>query len=150
MPAAAGLAVATELVDADLALDLGWWPWQLLAIVGVVLTLRYLDQRPPAPTSRSLRPHHALFILIPLLVIGNGLTPYLELKTGYGWNMYSNLRTVDGDSNHVLVRRTFPVTNAQADLVEIVELRRPPIGELRETGVRPHLAPAPRVPRPSP
>jgi hypothetical protein len=125
VPAAAGLAVATELVDAATALDLGWWAWQVTALGMVVLTLRYLDQRPPAPVSRSLRPHHALFLLVPLLVIGNGLTPYLEVKTGYGWNMYSNLRTVDGDSNHLIIRRTFPVTSEQSDLVRIVDTDDP-------------------------
>jgi len=120
VPAMAGLAVAIELVDADGARELGWWPWQLWAVTGVVVTLRYLDQRPPAPVSRSLRPHQAVFLLVPLLVVGNGLTPYLELKTGYGWNMYSNLRTVDGESNHVLVRRTLPLTDEQDDLVRII------------------------------
>lgn len=33
-------------------------------------------------------------LLVPVLVVFNGLTPYLELKTGFGWNMHSNLRTV--------------------------------------------------------
>lgn len=120
LPALAGLAVAVDLLDADAALEVGWWPWQLWAGLCIVATLRYLDQRPPAPTSRVLRPHHVAFLLVPLLVIGNGLTPYLELKTGYGWNMYSNLRTVDGESNHLLVRRTLPLTDEQSDLVRII------------------------------
>ena len=72
--------------------------------------LRFLRQRPAARgRTACLRPHHAVFLLVPLLVVVNGFTPYLELKTGYGWNMYSNLRTVDGESNHLLVRRDVPV-----------------------------------------
>ena len=121
IPVLAALAVAADRVDAREALDLGWWPWQLWALVCVVATLRYLDQQPPPPSPRSLRPHHALFLLVPLLVVANGLTPYLELKTGFGWNMYSNLRTVDGESNHLVVRRTFPLTAEQSDLVEILD-----------------------------
>jgi hypothetical protein len=119
IPTLAGLAVAVGLLDVGQALEVGWWPWQLVAVAVVVATLRHLHQRPPAPSPRALRPHHAIFLAVPLLVIVNGLTPYLELKTGYGWNMYSNLRTVDGESNHFLVRRTLPLTDEQADLVHI-------------------------------
>lgn len=54
------------------------------------------------------------------LVALNGLTPYLELKTAYGWNMYSNLVTVAGESNHLLVPSTLPLRDGHVDLVEIV------------------------------
>ncbi|MEQ1786700.1 MAG: hypothetical protein ABL966_06590, partial [Acidimicrobiales bacterium] len=121
IPVLAGLTVAADRVDADTALALGWWPWQLAALVSIVATLRFLDQRPPPPERGALRPHHVLFLLVPVLVVANGITPYVELKTGFGWNMYANLRTVDGDSNHLLVRRTLPLTDIQADLVEILD-----------------------------
>ena len=78
-------------------------------------------QRPASDPRSALRPHHvAVPRWCPLLVFANGLTPYLELKTGYGWNMYANLRTVDGESNHLVVRRTLPLTDEQADLVRII------------------------------
>lgn len=54
------------------------------------------------------------------LVIVNGLTPYLELKTAYGFNMYANLVTTNGRSNHLLVGRTLPVRRDQERPVEIV------------------------------
>ena len=117
VPATVGLLVALDAVDAVGALDLGWWPWQLYVIACLVATLRYLRQRRPEPERGALRVHHVVFLLVPLLVVANGLTPYLELKTGYGWNMYANLRTVDGDSNHFVVRSTLPLTDEQADLV---------------------------------
>ncbi|MEO6628807.1 MAG: hypothetical protein ABIP03_09590, partial [Aquihabitans sp.] len=66
------------------------------------------------------RPTSLLLAIVPALVVLNGLTPYLEIKTGYGWNMYANLRTVDGDSNHLIVRRTFPLTDQQASLVRVI------------------------------
>ena len=104
VPTTVGLLVALDAVDAATALDLGWWPWHLYLIACLVATLRYLRQRRPEPERGALRVHHVVFLLVPLLVVANGLTPYLELKTAYGWNMYANLRTVDGDSNHFVVR----------------------------------------------
>jgi hypothetical protein len=67
-----------------------------------------------------LRPARAWQLLVPAVALLNGLTPYLELKTAHGWNMYANLRTVDGDSNHFIVRATLPLTDAQAHLVRVL------------------------------
>ena len=125
LPVLAGLAVAFDVVGIRGALDLGWWPWQAWAVLSVLAALRFLDQRPPTPARGALRPHHLAFLILPVLVVANGLTPYLELKTGFGWNMYANLRTVDGDSNHLLVRRTLPLTDIQADLVRIIHTNDP-------------------------
>ena len=125
VPTTVGLLVALDAVDARTALDLGWWPWHLYLIACLVATLRYLRQRRPEPERGALRVHHAVFLLVPLLVVANGLTPYLELKTAYGWNMYANLRTVDGDSNHFVVRSTLPLTDEQADLVRIISTDDP-------------------------
>lgn len=133
-PVVAGLAVAGDLVDAGESLEVGWWPWQVCAVTCVVATVRYLGQRPAAPLVGALRPTHPLLLLVPLLVVANGITPYVELKTGFGWNMYSNLRTVDGESNHLLVRRTFPVTDIQADLVQIVDSDDPALRGYRDRG----------------
>jgi hypothetical protein len=123
-PVAAALLVALDALDAHQALLVGWWPWQVFAVAAVAATVTFLRQH-RAPAADPLRPHHALFALVPLLVVLNGLTPYLELKTGYGWNMYANLRTVDGDSNHLIVRRTLPLTDEQADPVEILSSSDP-------------------------
>lgn len=41
--------------------------------------------------------------LVLALGVANGLAPYAELRTAAAFNMYSNLRIVDGDSNHFLV-----------------------------------------------
>lgn len=58
-------------------------------------------------------------LIVPVLVVFNGLTPYLEIKTAYGWNMYSNLVTVGGETNHLIVPRTWPLTDVQDDVVRI-------------------------------
>ena len=44
----------------------------------------------------------------------------LELKTTFSWNMYSNLVTVAGRSNHLLVPRTWPLSDAQRHLVTLL------------------------------
>ncbi|MET0903347.1 MAG: HTTM domain-containing protein [Acidimicrobiales bacterium] len=121
LPVLAGMAVVFDLLTPREALRLGWWPWQVYAVLLLGATLRFLGQRPPAPDRRALRVGHVVFLLVPLMVVANGLTPYLELKTGFGWNMYANLRTVDGETNHYLIPRTLPVTGAQADLVQILD-----------------------------
>jgi len=121
IPVLAGLAVVLDRLTPHEALLWGWTSWQLFALGLLAATVLFLRQRPPAPAPHALRLGHVAFVLVPLLVLLNGLTPYLELKTGFGWNMYANLRTVDGDSNHFIVRRTLPLTDAQADLVEILD-----------------------------
>lgn len=60
-------------------------------------------------------------LLLPALAVVNGLTPYIEVKSGYGWNMYSNLAIVDGDSNHFIVRGGPALTDGHARLVEVIE-----------------------------
>ena len=37
-------------------------------------------------------------IVVGLLAVLNGLTPYTEIKTAYGFNMYANLLTARGQS----------------------------------------------------
>jgi hypothetical protein len=48
--------------------------------------------------------------------------------------MYANLRTVDGDSNHFVVRRTLPLTDEQANLVRIISTDDPVLAEYAERG----------------
>jgi hypothetical protein len=125
-PLAVTLVVVTDQVSARSALLLGWWPWQVFALATLVAAVRYVRQRPPAyGPAWHLWPHHVAYLLVPLLVVANGLTPYLELKTATGWNMYSNLRTVDGESNHLVVGRSFPLADEQDELVEIVRSSAP-------------------------
>lgn len=125
IPTALGLLVATDGVDGATAIDLAWFPWQVYAALCIAAAVVYLRQRPPTAPRGALRPHHAAYLAVPLLVVLNGLTPYLELKSSYGWNMYSNLQTVGGESNHIIVRRTLPLSSIQDDLVRIVSTDDP-------------------------
>jgi hypothetical protein len=116
------LAVLPASRPADVLLivlgHLAWWGYGTLVVL-VVLRLA-VSPHCAGAGSGALRVPAPVLYLVPVLVLCNGLTPYLELKTGFGWNMYSNLRTVDGESNHVLVRATLDLTGAQGDQVRIL------------------------------
>lgn len=64
----------------------------------------------------------------------NGLTPYTELKTAYGFNMYSNLVTANGRTNHLLVPQTFPLRDGYRGPVQIVRSSDPGLDLYRERG----------------
>ncbi len=124
------LPVPTTL-DVTLVLlgHLAWWIYGT-AVVAVVAFLFF------APRSSSRQPRAALGLvyLVPALVLLNGLTPYLELKTGFGWNMYSNLRTVAGVTNHLIVPATADLTGLQTDRVEIIASSDPALRKLGSDG----------------
>lgn len=72
----------------------------------------------PAPLPMRLPGTAATVILA--LVVANALSPYLEVKTTTGFNMYANLVTVAGETNHLVVPRTLHLSDVQDDLLEIV------------------------------
>jgi hypothetical protein len=72
-------------------------------------------------------------IAVVAMVFLNGLTPYLELKTAYSWTMYSNLVTVGGESNHLLVRSTLPLRK-RYPLVEIINTDDPALQQYVDEG----------------
>ncbi|MEL6983258.1 MAG: hypothetical protein AAFO29_12610, partial [Actinomycetota bacterium] len=113
------------------AMVLGWATWLALAafiVRGLV--------RPPAepagspavgspqatssPIDFSLRPVGVAGVALVALAVLNGLSPYLELKTATGFNMYANLITGDGETNHLVVPATAELRNEQSATVEIL------------------------------
>ena len=111
------------------------WAWVLLDVTVLALVARFLLRpHPPAierPLSFGRNGVPRWMAVVPILVLLTGLSPYLELRTAYAFNMYSNLQTADGESNHFFVRRTLPVTDHQSDLVRIVVTDDP--------GLRPYI-----------
>lgn len=95
--------------------------WIPAAIALVV----FIAQSVEMPAEPDLRPATAGSWLLIAIVVLNGLAPYTELKTATSWNMYSNLHTVAGESNHFIVRATAPLTSAQNDPVTIRETTDP-------------------------
>ncbi|HEV3225286.1 MAG TPA: hypothetical protein VGZ52_00560 [Acidimicrobiales bacterium] len=99
------------------------WAWVIYDVIVLALVGGFLWSRRPAPIERPLsfgaNGVPKWLAVVPALVVLTGLAPFLELRTAYAFNMYSNLRTADGDSNHFLVTRTLPLTDFQSDLVRI-------------------------------
>lgn len=104
--------------------EVGVSVWMLLgaAVFGLVLAAvrgaKFAEQR-LLPLSAAHSSASRWMLIVPALAALNGLTPYLELKSGFGWNMYSNLAVVDGESNHYLIRSGLPLTDGHDRLVEI-------------------------------
>jgi len=105
------------------------WAWVVLIVALVALVVLFLFSPHPPPDEHPLRLTHnrvpLWMAILPVLVLITGLSPYLELRTAYAFNMYSNLQTADGDSNHLLITRTLPLTDFESDLVQIKETNSP-------------------------
>lgn len=105
------------------------WAWVSYDAALIAFVVGFLRTERPRPIERPLSLRRAgvpsWLAIVPALVILCGLSPYLELRTAYGFNMYANLRTADGDSNHFVVRRTFPLVDYQSDVVRVTETSDP-------------------------
>ena len=99
------------------------WAWLLFDATLVALVARFLVRPHPSAIERPLSFARngvpRWMAIVPLLVVLNGLSPYVELRTAYAFNMYSNLQTADGESNHLLVTHTVPLTDFESDIVRI-------------------------------
>ena len=72
--------------------------------------------------------------LVVVVAVLNGLTPYFEVKTAYSFNMYANLETAQGRSNHYLVPSTWPLRTGYDGPVEILESSDDGLNAYREEG----------------
>ena len=114
------------------------WAWVSYDVALVVLVISFSRAQHPEPIEHPLRFGPAglpmWLAILPALVILNGLSPYLELRTAYGFNMYSNLRTANGESNHLLITRTLPLTDYQSDLIRVVATSDPGLAMYVDSG----------------
>lgn len=104
-----------------------WVPVALWLIVGVA-------RHGIGPSSLQMRLPGVSARLLVTVVVANGLTPYLEVKTALGFNMYANLVTVAGESNHLVVRRTLHLSHVQDDLLQVVRSNDPDLALYAEDG----------------
>ena len=95
------------------------WLWAIygLAVVGAWVTL--VRQARPTDVPPDLTLTAPVLALIPVIVIANGVMPYLGLKTETSWAMFSNLRTEGGVSNHYLFPASIQVFDYQRQLVKV-------------------------------
>jgi hypothetical protein len=106
-----------------------WYVFDAVLLLGVALWLaRHRGQTLDQPF--KLRDKGPIWLAaVPVLLVINGLLPYVELRTGYAYTMYSNLRMVDGRSNHLIVRASLPLAGRQADLVKVVSSNDPGLAQ---------------------
>jgi hypothetical protein len=86
-----------------------WTPWAVWLLWRTVRAA--LRSGPAQPLGRP----GLVALAVMAVAFFNGLTPYLELKTASGYNMYANLVTANGDSNHFVIRRTAHLTQTQKE-----------------------------------
>jgi hypothetical protein len=104
--------------DAFVLLELPFYLWIPFSIWWLVAVIRFARVE-PAPALGWRMPVAAGAVVI--LTLFNALTPYLEVKTAFGFNMYSNLLTAQGETNHFIVPATLPLRDGYDRPVEIVE-----------------------------
>lgn len=109
--------------------------WDVWLLAVVVVFGREIGRTWRVPADFGLRPRWAPLWAMPVVVVLNGLSPYVGLKTETSWAMYSNLRT-ETRGNHLLVPESAKVFGYQDDLVAIVETTLPALREYAKDDVR--------------
>lgn len=108
--------------------------WAVAGTAVVVGWTYVATVRRPRPLARGAAPRwSAAAIVLVTLVVVNGLTPYVQVKTGYSWNMYANLRVVGTTSNHLVVPPA-DLRGDHDDLLEVVTASDPGIAGYAERG----------------
>lgn len=102
-----------------------------------------LQRSSARPTPRAsieacpARRYAGVLLLVPALVLLNGLSPYLGLKTRTAWQMYSNLNLDAATSNHYLIPYSLDIGGFLADSVRILATSDPALdAEYVQTGRR--------------
>jgi hypothetical protein len=142
LAAAGWLAVAALLTYGPEDVDLGGvvlngaqlvFAFYYMAL-GAVLLLCLLQGRPFRYRPGFLRVASPVWLLGPILVIANAMTPYLGLKTQTTFTMYSNLQTEAGQWNHLLFPESMRIFGYQDEAVEIVESNDAVLASAAENG----------------
>lgn len=92
-----------------------------IIFVAAVLLILSLRRGGPSAPSGSLRLGHPVFAVGIGLLIVNGLSPYIGLKTDTSFTMFSNLQTEAGRWNHVLIPESIRVFGYQDELVRVTD-----------------------------
>lgn len=127
---AAGVAVFC-LFDADTR-RLLWNMWALLLVAVFVICWRDCRGSFRIEGAFRVRPR-VLWIFLVFLAL-NAFSPYLGLKTQTSFSMYSNLRTENDRTNHLILGR-LDLTSWQDDLVQIIHSDLPALAQARDDDV---------------
>lgn len=109
--------------------------WDVWLFAVVVIFGGELVRTWRVPADFGLRPRWAPLWAMPVVVVLNGLSPYVGLKTETSWAMYSNLRT-ETLPNHFVIPAAVKLFGYQDDLVEIVDATLPALRDYAKPDVR--------------
>lgn len=84
-----------------------------------------LTDRTPTDESGLFRMPYRGAMLVPVLLVFNGLCPYLGLKTQTAFSMFSNLRTEMRQTNHLFMPVSFRLADYQEHMVIVEETNSP-------------------------
>ncbi|MDF7814353.1 HTTM domain-containing protein [Hymenobacter sp. YC55] len=102
---------------------IGFLIWLLWGLVLMALylftTLRHVQLANSSGALFHIK--QPILLVVPLLVLFNGLTPYLGIKTQTNFSMFSNLRTEGNISNHLFIPTALQIFDMEKDLVEVTK-----------------------------
>lgn len=101
-----------------------------------VLALALYRTRAAATSPLRFAPAGALLWATPVLIVFNGLCPYLGLKTESSFAMFSNMQTEADLWNHVVLPKSMRIFHFQDDLVSIVSSDHPDLAAAAKEGTR--------------
>jgi len=131
LPALVVVAVLAHARGRLLLFGLIVWNVWLLTLAVVCRPVLLGRKETDSGVVKPFRMRTALWAL-PLVLLLNGLSPYLGLKTLTSFSMVSNLRTEGRHPNHLFMRRWIDLTGLQDDLVRIVETTLPELRRFEE------------------
>ena len=118
--------------------------WGVLSVVVLLWTVFCTRASPKIYKQenfkRYFKPAVGAFLIVPLIYFLQCATPYVGLKTAQSLNMFSNLRTEGGMSNHYFFPKPLYLFNYQRDLVRVTKIGNqdmPPGGRIDTLTGRP-------------
>jgi hypothetical protein len=126
------VALAVTLGQGRMVLSL--WLLMTLPLIAFFLFVLVRNAGGPRASHGPLFAGPVLMYVFPVLVLVNGMAPYLGFKTETSLAMFSNLRTEDGVTNHLFVPTSWQVADYQNDLVTITTSDLPEFRKLADDG----------------
>lgn len=118
-----GLIIVLDNIIKDYVL-IFWTIFSITYISVFILTLLY-ERSFQFHSEKQFQINYPFLLVIPLLLILNGFSPYIGFKTENSFAMFSNLRTENGNSNHFFIPADIQIFDYQKDLVEITSTSDP-------------------------
>ena len=115
-----GMVVLLDSIIKDYVL-IFWTVFSILYIAVFIKTFLTFQ----VDAEKQFRISYPILLLIPLILILNGFSPYIGFKTENSFAMFSNLRTENGYSNHFFIPANIQIFDFQKDLVEITATSDP-------------------------